>query len=157
MLNSVYNAESNVNYHETSSRQYDSHLKALHNIYSYKDSQTRKTRATDVLKKFDNLIVDNHKKSKETTWVNDFNNRNRQITTENQRIVKNLRNISARSSKNSSSSLVRHNSSIVDPDTLINMKSRQSQARKKMIYESIQDQNVKLANRIKQQKSGMLS
>lgn len=100
MLRSVYAEETNPDYHKTSSNRYENHIKSLHKIYQQSQHFIRDSR-NNLEKKFNIDAMVKQQNQIEDTFTNGQNQKKRNISHENKKVLQNLKEISLRNTQHS--------------------------------------------------------
>lgn len=125
-----------VTYHLQGNRDYDHHLKALRGIYS------RNTRLLTAPQTFD---TDFKRRNKENSFKLEHMNRQKAISQENKKLLRNLKDIASRKVARANESEMQKNEMYHD------IKFQGKIVEKKRLFERLQQENNKLAVNIKKE------
>lgn len=125
-----------VNYHLQGNRDYDYHLKALKGIYSRSKRHEAAPRTAE---------IDYRRRNNENSFKLDSMNRQRMISLDNTKMLKNLRNITGRTNARVSAQEMSKNELYHD------IKFQGKIIEKRRLFEKVQQENNKLAANIKKE------
>ena len=152
MLKQLYNDDKDTTFHQINTLRYDSHIKALHDIY--KTDPTKTTPCKPNLNHTPSKYKDDLRVSLKNRIQSGKHNQNlkryKEIQTENERIKNKQKTISRSSSQSSSISKIQNKN---DTQYHFDLQSESIANRKKKMYEKIAGENKRMAARLTEQKS----